>query len=294
MRIGKKKGLGKGLGEMGVNELLSGFSSTPPIPAIQNSERYQEVDISLLNPGAYQPRRQMDSAALEELANSIESQGIIQPIVVRKQGAGYEIIAGERRFRAAKIAGLTEVPIIIRDLSDQAVLAIALIENIQRQDLNAIEEATALNRLMEEFDLTHLEVAKAVGRSRAAVTNILRLLKLQPEVRQLLEEGKLDMGHARALLSLEDNQQLSVALIVIAKNLSVRQTEQFIQNYLHKEDTPASSAVTRDIHVINLERNLGDKLGASVKIHQMNAQKGKLIISYYSLEELDGILAHIQ
>ena len=294
MKIDKKKGLGKGLGEMGVSELLSSFTSLPPIPTTSSTHGYQEVDISLLNPGAYQPRRKMDSAALEELANSIESQGIIQPIVVRKQSTGYEIIAGERRWRAAQIAGLTQVPVIIRDLSDQTVLAIALIENIQRQDLNAVEEAIALNRLIEEFQMTHLEVAKSVGRSRAAVTNILRLLKLQPEVRELLEDGKLDMGHARALLSLEDNEQLSLALTVIAKGLSVRQTEQLIQNHLHKDETNCSPAITKDVNVTHLERNLADKLGASVQIQQVNKQKGRLIISYNSLDELDGILAHIQ
>jgi ParB family transcriptional regulator, chromosome partitioning protein len=295
MSVSKKKGLGRGLGEMGVSELLSGFGSVPAIPAIDGSNGYKEVDISLLNPGVYQPRRQMDPAALEELANSIESQGIIQPIVVRKLDTGYEIIAGERRWRAAQKAGLTQVPVIIRDLSDQSVLAIALIENIQRQDLNAMEESFALNRLIEEFQMTHQEVAKAVGRSRAAVTNILRLLKLEPEVRQLLEDGKLDMGHARALLSLEKNQQLQAALTVVAKGLSVRQTEQLIQGYLHKEDSsPSPTNKERDANVLSLERDLADKLGARVQIQQKSKQKGNLIISYSSLDELDGILEHIK
>lgn len=294
MTVSKKKGLGRGLGEMGVSELLSGFGSVPAIPSIENNNGYKEIDISLLSPGIYQPRRHMDPAALEELASSIESQGIVQPIVVRKQENGYEIIAGERRWRAAQKAGLTEVPVIVRELSDQSVLAIALIENIQRQDLNAMEESMALNRLIEEFQMTHQEVAKAVGRSRAAVTNILRLLKLSPEVRKLLEEGKLDMGHARALLSLADNQQLQVALAVIAKGLSVRQTEQLIQGYLHKEDASTPAEKKRDANVLSLERNLADKLGAMVQIQQQSKQKGKLVISYNSLDELDGILEHIK
>lgn len=294
MNVGKKKGLGRGLGEMGVNELLGGFSAVPTLPTIETGNGYKDVDISLLQPGAYQPRRRMDPAALEELANSIESQGIVQPIVVRKQESGYEIIAGERRWRAAQKIGLTQVPIIIRDLSDQAVLAIALIENIQRQDLNAMEEAIALNRLIEEFQMTHQEIAKAVGRSRAAVTNILRLLKLQPEVRQLVEDGKLDMGHARALLSLESHQQMQVALTVIARGLSVRQTEQLIQSHLHKEDAQPTHSKQKDSNVLMLERDLADKLGASVQIKQQSKQKGKLVISYSSLDELDGILAHIQ
>jgi ParB family chromosome partitioning protein len=295
MSLIKKKGLGKGLGEMGVSELLGGFGSSTAIPALEKDNAYQEVDISRLQPGVYQPRRHMDPAALEELANSIQEQGIIQPIVVRKQVDGYEIIAGERRWRAAQKAGLNQVPVIIRDLSDQAVLAIALIENIQRQDLNIMEEAIALNRLIEEFQMTHLEVAKAVGRSRAAVTNIIRLLKLVPEVRKLVEDKKLDMGHARALLSLDGNQQLQVALTIVAKGLSVRQTEQLIQGYLHKDETPATPAnKQQDANVLSLERDLADKLGAKVHIQQQNKQKGKLIISYNSLDELDGILAHIQ
>jgi ParB family chromosome partitioning protein len=290
----KKKGLGKGLGEMGVSELLGGVGATTAIPALEKDNTYQEIDIMRLQPGVYQPRRQMDPAALDELANSIQSQGIIQPIVVRKQTDGYEIIAGERRWRAAQKAGLAQVPVIVRNLSDQAVLAIALIENIQRQDLNVMEEAIALNRLIEEFQMTHLEVAKAVGRSRAAVTNIIRLLKLVPEVRKLVEDKKLDMGHARALLSLDGNQQLQVALTIVAKGLSVRQTEQLIQGYLHKEDTPSTENKPRDANVLSLERNLADKLGAKVLIRQKNKQKGELIISYNSLDELDGILEHIQ
>jgi ParB family chromosome partitioning protein len=236
----------------------------------------------------------MDPAALEELAHSIETQGIIQPIVVRKQNDGYEIIAGERRWRAAQKAGLTQVPVIVRDLSDQAVLAIALIENIQRQDLNAIEEAIALNRLIEEFQMTHQDAAKAVGRSRAAVTNIIRLLKLIPEVRKMVEDKKLDMGHARALLSLEGDQQIQVAMSIVAKGLSVRQTEQLIQNYLHKSESQPVTPAPRDVNVLRLERDLSDKLGAKVQIQQQDNQRGKLVISYTSLDELDGILEHIR
>lgn len=295
MSLIKKKGLGKGLSEMGVSELLGGLASATDIPALRKDNSYQEVDIARLQPGVYQPRRHMDPVALEELANSIQEQGIIQPIVVRKKENGYEIIAGERRWRAAQKAGLNQVPVIIRDLSDQTVLAIALIENIQRQDLNAMEEAIALNRLIEEFQMTHLEVAKAVGRSRAAVTNIIRLLKLVPEVRKLVEDKKLDMGHARALLSLDDHEQLQVALAIVAKGLSVRQTEQLIQAHLHKDKEESFvAAKSQDVNVLNLVRDLSDKLGAKVQIQQQSKQKGRLIISYNSLDELDGILAHIQ
>ena len=294
MKIGKKKGLGRGLGDMGVSELLGGLSMPTVSAASSDDKLLKDIDISQLTPGKYQPRRQMDPTALEELANSIRSQGIIQPILVRQLEQGnYEIIARERRWRAAQQAGLTQVPVVIRHLSDQAVLAIALIENIQRQDLNVMEEAVALNRLIEEFEMTHQAVAQAVGRSRAAVTNILRLLKLKPEVRQLLEDGKLDMGHARALLSLDAGQQYKVALVIIGRGLSVRQTEQLIQGYLHPE-SKATAKKEKDVNVVRLERDLAERLGAQVQIRQKGKQKGNLVISYSSLDELDGILGRIQ
>lgn len=297
-KMSKKKGLGRGLGDMGVSELLGCFNSSPATtlstPDVVDGSLHK-VSVQDLMPGAYQPRRNMDPGALEELANSIRAQGIIQPIIVRRQDDRYEIIAGERRWRAAKMAGLKEIPVVVRDLSDQAVVAIALIENIQRQDLNIIEEALALNRLIAEFDMTHQEVAKAVGRSRAAVTNILRLLKLNPTVRVQVEQGLLDMGHARAILSLDDKDQVEVANTVISQGLSVRLTEQLIQRYLHRDDSQAEKIpAIKDPNVSRLERDLSGRLGAPVDIQQKTNGKGKLVITYHSLDELDGILAHIK
>ena len=293
----RKKGLGRGLGEMGVTELLGGFEAPGAISSVLAADAnntLKEVDVSLLSPGKYQPRRHMDPTSLDELTSSIRAEGILQPILVRSQGTGYEIIAGERRFQAAKRAGLTEVPVVVRELSDQSALAVGLIENIQRQDLNAIEEAVAFNRLIEEFNMTHQQVAQAVGRSRAAVTNMLRLLKLTPAVRELVEKRKIDMGHARALLSLGETQQLLAAKQIVDKGLSVRQTEQLIQSYLHTEQYSSKTTKEQDPNVLHLERTLADKLGATVKIQQKDKEKGRLVINYNSLEELDGILEHIK
>ncbi len=298
----KKKGLGRGLADMGVSELLGQIQAPVSVKkqkesAEQKTEggiRFQQLPVSQLKPGPFQPRKNMDPALLQELANSIRSQGIIQPIVVRQAGDDYEIIAGERRWRAAQLAECDFVPVIVRDLPDQTLLAMALIENIQRQDLNVMEEAMALKRLIDEFSMTHQEVAKAVGRSRAAVTNLLRLLKCHPDVRQLVEKGKLDMGHARALLALPEAQQIKVAQVIVMRALSVRQTEQLIQRYVHQDDTVKTPKKRRDPNITRFERDLSERLGAEVAIQEAtNKSGGRLVIQYHSLAELEGIMAHM-
>ncbi|WP_299731465.1 ParB/RepB/Spo0J family partition protein [uncultured Endozoicomonas sp.] len=255
----------------------------------------KELPVEFLIRGKYQPRRDMHSDALEELSESIKEQGIMQPIVVRPVGHNrYEIIAGERRWRAAQLAGLSEVPALIRDVPDEAAIAMSLIENIQREDLNPIEEAIALSRLQKEFELTQQEVAQAVGKSRAAVANILRLMSLNTEVKKMLEYGDLEMGHARALLPLGEMDQLEIARIVAAKGLSVRQTESLVRR-IQQEKEKGSKVVKRlDPNIKQLEDELSEKVGARVAI-QCNAKgKGKLVISYNTLDELDGVLEHIQ
>lgn len=286
----KKHGLGRGLSDMGLNELLSDLSPTSADG--EKKSELKKLPLDTIRPGRYQPRKQMSKEALAELASSIKAQGIIQPIVVRHAGQGYEIIAGERRWRAAQMAGLHEAPAIIRDIPDEAAVAMSLIENIQRQDLNVIEEAVALQRLIDEFSMTHQEVADAVGKSRASVTNMLRLLKLNPDVRLLVEQGRLDMGHARALLALEGIQQSDVASNVIARALSVRDTEKLIrQLQATTKDVPRAKTVDPDVS--RLQRNLSDKLGAAVVIRHNDKGKGKLLIHYNSVDELEGILERI-
>ena len=257
-----------------------------------------QLSLEQIRPGSYQPRRSFDQTALQELADSLLAQGLVQPILVRPYGGRYELIAGERRWRAAKLAGLETIPAIVRQLDDQSVAAVSLIENIQRKDLNALEEAHALQRLRDEFGMTQEAVAKAVGRSRSAVTNLLRLLELHEEVKTLLEKGELDMGHARALLALDREVQPVVARQVIARGLSVRATESLIRERLTGSDKPSSNRkmtrVEKDPDVLSLERRLGDTLGASVAINQTAAVGGTVEISYNSLDELDGILAHIK
>ena len=255
----------------------------------------KDLPVEFVVRGKYQPRRDMHSDALEELAESIKEQGIMQPIVVRPVGENrYEIIAGERRWRAAQLAGLANVPALIREVPDEAAIAMALIENIQREDLNPIEEAIALSRLQKEFDLTQQEVAQAVGKSRAAVANLLRLMALNTEVKRLLENGDLEMGHARALLPLADMEQLETARTVASKELSVRQTESLVRRILQEKEQGAKKAKKVDPNIKALEEELSGKVGAKVAI-QCNAKgKGKLVISYNSLDELDGVLAHIQ
>jgi ParB family chromosome partitioning protein len=270
------------------------------------TEQLLRLPVELLQRGRYQPRADMRNDTLSELADSIRSQGVIQPIVVRAlpgSGSGaeqrYEIIAGERRWRAAQQAGLKEIPAIIRAVPDDAVVAMSLIENIQREDLNPLEEARAFERLITEFSLTHQEVADSVGRSRAAVTNLLRLIELAPEVGVLVERRELDMGHARALLGLENlRKQTELALLVVKKGLSVRETEALVRRLNQPAASRAASAAEdargRDPNVQHLESELRDKLGARVQIQHAANGRGKLVVAYNSLEELDGILSHIQ
>ncbi len=286
----KKRGLGRGLSDLGLNELLSDLNAAETQP--ESAAQFKKLPIDRIHPGRYQPRRQVNKEKLEELASSIRVQGIIQPIVVRRYENGYEIIAGERRWRAAQLAGMTEIPAIVRDLTDEAAIAMSLIENIQREDLNAIEEAVALQRLIDEFQMTHHEVADAVGKSRASVTNILRLLKLNSDVQSLVEQGFLDMGHARALLALEGIQQSEVANSVVSRALSVRETERLIRQIQAKANQ-SERPITRDPDISRLEKDLSDKLAASVSIRHQSKGKGKLIIQYNSLDELSGILDRI-
>lgn len=255
----------------------------------------RHLPIELLQRGRYQPRREIAPEAIQELADSIRAQGIIQPIVVRSIEAGrYEIIAGERRWRAAQLAGLTDIPALIKDIPDEAAAAIALIENIQRENLNPVEEAMALQRLLDEFAMTHQEVATAVGKSRTTVTNSLRLLSLQPEVKIMLERGELEMGHARTLLALEGHFQVEAAKIVADKKLSVRETEQLVRNYQSLNQPSKKSAEVFDPNIRHLQQTLSDKLGAPISFQHSSKGKGKMIIYYNNLDELDGILQRIK
>jgi ParB family transcriptional regulator, chromosome partitioning protein len=269
-------------------------------------EELARLPIDLLQKGKYQPRIDMRQETLQELADSIKAQGVIQPIVVRPVGVPgigesqrYEIIAGERRWRAAHMAGLTEIPAVIRRIPDEAAIAVALIENIQRENLNPLEEARALERLISEFELTHQEAADAVGRSRSGVTNLLRLLELAPEVCERVERREIEMGHARAIGSLSNRkQQVEVASMVARSGLSVRETEALVRRMQSAGATATATegqqGGARDPNVLRLEQELADKLGARVAIQHSMAGKGKLVVTYNSLDELDGILAHIQ
>ncbi|OQX12944.1 MAG: chromosome partitioning protein ParB [Thiothrix lacustris] len=254
----------------------------------------KKLPVERIRPGQYQPRTRMDPDALQELADSIKAHGLVQPVVVRKLGGGeYELIAGERRWRAAQLAGLHEIPAVVREIPDQAAAAMSLIENIQREDLNALEEAGALRRLIDEFGLTHQQTAEAVGRSRAAVTNLLRLLELQPETKALVDAGQLEMGHARALLALQGQQQIDAAQKVAERQLSVRETERLVKSLLDTAPKPTPEFKPSP-DVLTLEQTLADTLGAKVAIRYNRTGKGKLVIEYNSLDELDGILGHIQ
>jgi ParB family chromosome partitioning protein len=295
--IHRRPTLGRGLAD------LLGARAGVPVAAAPVGEQLAKLPLDLLQRGRYQPRIDMRAETLAELADSIKAQGVVQPIVVRALGAPdvgesqrYEIIAGERRWRAAQMAGLTEIPAVIRHISDDAAIAVSLIENIQRENLNPLEEARALTRLITEFGLTHQEAADAVGRSRAAVSNLLRLLELAPEVCELLEKRTIEMGHARALLALtQRRQQTEVGLLVGKKGLSVRETEALVRRLqAPAAGGSAEAAASRDPNVERLEQELAEKLGARVAIQQGSGGKGKLVVSYNSLDELDGILAHIQ
>ncbi len=292
--------LGKGL------EALLGAARAIPLPESNSTKTVQpdglELMVKQLSPGRYQPRRVMHEAELATLADSIRSQGIIQPILVRKTAADhYEIIAGERRWRAAQMAGLAKVPVVIKEVSDENAMAIALIENIQRENLNALEEALALERLSKEFNLTHQQVAEAVGKSRATISNLLRLLTLTDEVKTYLEQSRLEVGHAKVLLGLQGKAQREAAEIVVSKGLSVRETERLIEHLVEKVSDTGTTAkvkpqqpIPRDPDVQRLENSLSEKLGASVEVAHGQNGKGRLIIQYNSLEELEGILTHIQ
>lgn len=292
--VARKRGLGRGLDALLGGGAAGAEGGDGAAAAASASEsRLTDLPVDLLQKGRYQPRGEMDAAALQDLASSIKAQGVVQPIVVRPlEGGRYEIIAGERRWRAAQMAGLDAVPVVVRDVPDQAAIAIALIENIQRENLNPVEEAQALKRLLEEFGLTHQQTADAVGRSRTAVTNLLRLLELEPRVRGMLENGDLEMGHARAMLSLASELQAQAAREVVEKGLSVRETERLVKRLQEPTRKPPPAPPNPD--VTRLQDDLAQRLGAPVNIRHSPQGKGKLVIEFNSLDELDGILGHIQ
>ncbi len=277
----KLKGLGRGL-----DALFSGDESGD-----MKTDKLQDLDIISLKPGKYQPRTNMDAAALESLAESIKTQGIMQPILVRAIGVdSYEIIAGERRWRAAQLAGLVEVPVIIREVADETALAISLIENIQRENLNPLEEAMGIQRLIDEFGMTHQSAAQALGSSRSAVSNLLRLLNLSEPVQKLMMAGKIEMGHGRALLALTSAEQVTLANRIVLKQLSVRETERLIQQH-NKPVTPQSRKVDRD--QLALQERISERLGAQVTIKSGKKGRGNIVIQYTSLDQLDEILSKL-
>ncbi len=288
----KKRGLGRGLDALLTTKPVSDQQNGANLSSAQQSE-LQKLPIEWLKPGKYQPRKDMSQDALDDLASSIRSQGVIQPIVVRQIGEqSYEIIAGERRWRASQLAQLDVIPCIIKDVPDEAAVAIALIENIQREDLNAMEEAIALQRLLSEIELTHQQVADAVGKSRTSVTNLLRLNQLNDDVKLLLEHGDIEMGHARALLALDSFQQSDTARIVAAKQMTVRDTENLVRRLL--EPAPEATPKVKDPDVSSLEQRLSERFAAPVEINYNKKGKGNLVISYSSLDELEGILSKLQ
>jgi len=279
----KKRGLGRGL-----DALLSHSS------AVETKSETNTLPIELLQRGKYQPRTEFDQVQLQELADSISAQGIIQPIVVRPvAGNNYEILAGERRWRAAQIAGLQEVSVVINDVDDRSAIAISLIENIQREDLNTLDESEALQRLIDEFELTHQQAGDAVGRSRVAVSNLLRLLELEAGVKDLLRAGRIEMGHGRALLALPSKDQLAAANKVASKDYSVRATEALVKQIL-KGPAKANKRKSQNADIESLQQNLSEKLGAKVDMTHHNDGSGKIVVHYNSLDELDGVLSHFK
>ena len=302
MTAPKKRGLGRGL------EALLGPKAAAEAPALEAtpSDTLRMLPIDALTPGKYQPRRAMDPAKLTELAESIRAQGVIQPVVVReiardKGGKVYEIIAGERRWRASRQAGLAEVPVVIREVDDRTVVAMALIENIQREDLNPLEEAQALQRLIDEFDLTHAQAAEAVGRSRAAVSNLLRLLELPPDIRTLVETRAIEMGHARALLTLAPQAAIALARQAVEHGWSVREVEHRVQQFTAGQVPAAAkgkaakpSKARPQADLATLERELGESLGTRVDVQHGRGGKGRLVIHYSDLDTLDGILERLK
>ena len=299
----RKRGLGRGLDAL----LASSRAAAVPTEPLAEGEESQPVKlpegelrhlpIEFVQPGRYQPRHDIQPEALEELAASIRAQGLMQPIVVRPlpgQDDRFEIIAGERRWRACQLAGMDRVPALVRDVPDSAAIAMALIENIQRENLNPMEEAMALHRLQHEFELTQMEVAEAVGKNRATVANLLRLMNLNEDVKRLLEHGDIEMGHARALLGLDGQAQSDAGVQVVSRALTVRQTEALVRHIQSGANTESKPTEKPNPDVQRLERMLGDRLGAKVAIQHTAKGKGKLVISYTNLDELDGILEHIK
>ncbi len=294
----KKRGLGRGL------DVLLGIAGDTAVEAPEAEAAVAHIAIDLIHKGRYQPRLELRPESLQELADSIRAQGVVQPVVVRPlagDGRGdpgreaYELIAGERRWRAARLAGLDTIPALIRHVPDAAALSIALIENIQREDLNPLEEATAFSRLVTEFGMTHQAVAEAVGRSRAAVSNLMRLLDLEGEVKSRLERGEIEMGHARALLALAGEIQVGAARRIVAQGLTVREAEKLVRRALDATEAAAPARKrTADPDVTRLEGDLSERIGARVQLRHDGKGHGSLVIHYASLDELDGILAHIQ
>lgn len=297
---GKRKGLGRGLDALlGLSPAESaddgGEAAKNDGTPVSEDGTLKHLPIEFLQRGKYQPRRDMHPETLQELAASISTQGIMQPIVVRPLGPdSYEIIAGERRWRAAQMAGLDKVPTLVRDVPDQAAIAMALIENIQREDLNPIEEAYALTRLQQEFHLTQQQVAEAVGKSRAAVANLMRLLGLENEVRIMLERGDIEMGHARALLGITGDQQTQAARTVVDKGFTVRQTEALVRRLLQEKTESEKKPVAVDVDIRSLEQRVGEHVGLPVSIQHGAGGKGKVVFSYSRLEELDGLLERLK
>ncbi len=294
-----KKRLGRGLDALLSKPVTRATAESGEADA--GSDTLKNIPVELLQRGQYQPRVDMRQDSLEDLANSIKVQGVVQPIVARPIGGKdgeqrYEIVAGERRWRAAQLAGLADIPAVVRDVPDESAIAMALIENIQRENLNPLEEARALDRLIREFDLTHAEAAEAVGRSRASVSNLLRLQDLSEKVKPLLEDRQLEMGHARALLAISNpTQQYDAARQVVRKGMSVRDAERLVRRMLDKGKTkPAGKAAPVDADIRRLEIEISEKLGAKVRVDHSKKGAGKLVISYNSLDELDGILKHIK
>lgn len=302
--MSKKRGLGRGLdallggAEAGVihDKPTTTTAAETTSVKVANDNGLKLVPIDKIHRGTYQPRRHFDEEALQELADSLISQGMIQPVVLRPHADGYELIAGERRWRAAQLAGLQEIPAVIKKYNDSDAAAVSLIENIQRENLNPLEEAAALSRLQEEFDMTHQQVAEAIGRSRSSVSNLLRLLELHEDVKHMVDAKQLEMGHARALLSIEKNQQHALAIQIVEKGLSVRATEALVKSSKNISSKPVpvaktTQAIDPDIQALILR--LSDTLGSNVNLQHSQTGAGKLEISYSSLDELDGILSHI-
>jgi ParB family transcriptional regulator, chromosome partitioning protein len=296
----KRRGLGRGIdallgGMREEHQRDAGAGIGDALVRSPDGAPVTQLPVDLIRRGRYQPRRDFDPDSLRELADSIAAQGVIQPIVVRPVEDGhYEIIAGERRWRASQQAGLTEIPVVVREVDEQSAVAIGIIENIQRADLNAMEEAAALNRLLHEFGLTHQQVAEAVGKSRTSVTNLLRLLELNDDVKGFVESHNLEMGHARCLLGLKGARQSEAARAVVARGLSVRETERLVRRLQEQDKTERRPKGDLDPDIRRLLNDLTDRLGARVEIQQGTKGTGKLLIAYNSLDELDGILAHIK